>query len=255
MIQKKMDKIEVLSFEIDRLFSLLQLQNVHGNTFNKEVYLISSEIREQPLEKIRGIFNKHLLKILFDKRGTEVDKPFQYMFFKDIGPNLDLRFKRYFFARVERFLAEGTNMGFKHPIKDLVQKTGPKNGFHIEHIISRNEDNKILFGNEEDDVLFEQQRNRLGGLLLLKGSDNISSSNESYSEKLKTYANTLYWNETLLEDTYKSSKDMQSLKNKFALDLEPVSKFDPEELEKRHKLLFEIANIIWDGEVHQAKRS
>ena len=48
------------------------------------------------------------------------------------------------------------------------------------------------------------ERNRLGGILLLKGKDNISSNNEPYSEKLKSYANTLYWNETLRADSYKS---------------------------------------------------
>ena len=37
--------------------------------------------------------------------------------------------------------------------------------------------------------------------MLLKGKDNISSNNEPYSEKLKSYANTLYRNETLRGDT------------------------------------------------------
>ncbi|MEZ5918982.1 MAG: DUF1524 domain-containing protein [Alphaproteobacteria bacterium] len=77
----------------------------------------------------------------------------------------------------------------------LVSKTGAKTGFHIEHILAHNEENLSLF--ERDDERFDQERNRLGAILLLKGKDNISSNNESYADKLKSYANTLYWNETL----------------------------------------------------------
>ena len=244
------DKIRTLSYEVDRLYALLQLQNAYSSLdFNDKVYLISADIREQPVEKIRDIFNKYLFLRLEYKKGAEVDQPFQYKFFKDMGAiSLDRRFLKYFFARVELFLAEGTNMELKHSIKDLVQKGVHQSGFHIEHIISRNKDNKKLFGNEEDDVRFETQRNRLGGLLLLKGKDNSSSGDEPYSEKLKTYANTLYWNETLREDSYKSKLDMDAFKKKFDLDLKPLAKFEPKDLEERQKLLFKIANIIWDGE-------
>jgi len=59
-------------------------------------------------------------------------------------------------------------------------KTGTKTGFHVEHILSRNAENLDLFG--KDEVAFEQERNRLGGILLLKGKDNISSNYESYSD-------------------------------------------------------------------------
>jgi len=53
----------------------------------------------------------------------------------------------------------------RHGLGDLVRRTGPVNGFHVEHIISRNDENLELFNN--DDELFEVERNRLGGILLL----------------------------------------------------------------------------------------
>jgi hypothetical protein len=120
---------------------------------------------------------------------------------------------------------------------------GAKNGFHIEHILAYNEGNIALF--EGDEERFEQERNRLGGILLLKGKDNISSNNESYPEKLKTYANTLYWNETLRADSYKSKLDLAECMNKHGLNLECVDNFGPNELEKRQQLLFAIASIVW----------
>ena len=89
------------------------------------------------------------------------------------------------------------------------------------------------------------ERNRLGSILLLKGKNNISSNNEAYSDKLKTYANTLYWNETLRAEAYKSKLDMTQLKERFGLQLELIDHFGPNELEARQKLLFEIATVVW----------
>lgn len=238
------DKINVVSIEIDRLFSLLQLQNAYdSNSFNDALYKISSEIRNGELSDIRKVFDKYLLEELTNRRSSIANQPLQYAYFRNTGINLNTRFKRYFFARIDQFFAENLNLGMKHPIEDLVTKTGSKTGFHIEHILSHNPVNLALFNNDED--LFEQERNRVGGILLLKGRDNISSNNELYSDKLKTYANTLYWNETLREDAYKSKKDMDDLKLKYDLDLAPMSQFGPIELEQRQKLLFEISRIVW----------
>jgi hypothetical protein len=112
-----------------------------------------------------------------------------------------------------------------------------------EHILAWNDENRARFDNDEE--RFEQERNRLGGILLLKGKDNISSNNESYQDKLKSYANTLYWNETLRADSYKSKLDMTALKARHGLDLQPLDEFGPDDLEARHKLLFKLVGIIW----------
>ncbi len=157
--------------------------------------------------------------------------------------NLNTRFKRYFFARVDEFLAEQLRVNMRHSIPDLVTKTGAKTGFHIEHILSRNEENLAHFGNDEE--RFEQERNRLGGLLLLKGRDNQSSNNEPYRAKLKSYAGTLYWNELLREDSYKSKLDVHDLQKRLKEPLQPMSAFGQDQLEQRHRLLFEISQMIW----------
>ena len=67
-------------------------------------------------------------------------------------------------------------------------KTGYKTGYHIEHILSENDKNRGYFKDVEE---FEDQRNLLGGLLLLKGIDNISSSNNS-SLKFEIKAKLFY---------------------------------------------------------------
>lgn len=241
------EKIAKISYELDRFFSLLQLQNAYeSNTFNQTLYKISKEIREKPLEEVRNVFDKYLIQELSNRRNSQATQPIQYAFFKNTGIALNMRFKRYFFARIDKFLADNMKLNMKHPIVNLVSKTGQKTGFHIEHILSRNDENLKLFNDDED--IFEQERNRLGGILLLKGKDNISSSNEPYSEKLKSYDNTLYWNETLRDDFYKSKLDLRDLKKKYTLDeLDPINdKFGPAELENRQRLLFKIIENIWN---------
>ena len=204
---------------------------------------ISEAIRDQAPETFRAAFDKQLTAMIAARRNVQEAEPLSYAVFKQTGINLNTRFKRYFFARLDEFLAENMNLNPKHPMADLVTKTGAKTGFHVEHILSLNSENKALFG--DDEGRFEQERNRLGGILLLKGKDNISNKNERYSDKLKSYANSLYWNETLRVDSYKSKLDMTELQKRYDLDLKPYDKFGPDELEARHRLLFELVNLIW----------
>ncbi|HEV3439274.1 MAG TPA: DUF262 domain-containing protein, partial [Gemmata sp.] len=239
------EKIRALAKEIDRYFSLLQLQSAYdSNEFADSLFPISEAIRGKAPETYRSAFDAQLKAIIAARRNMQDAESLSYVAFKQTGINLNTRFKRYFFARIDGFLAENMNLNPKHPIYDLVTKTGAKTGFHVEHILSWNDENKRLFDGDEE--RFEQERNRLGGILLLKGKDNISSNNEPYTEKLKSYANTLYWNETLREDSYKSKLDMKALRERHNLDLKPLNHFGPEELETRHRLLFDIANIVWN---------
>jgi len=238
------NKIKAISYEVDRLFCLLQLQrSYNSNDFTEVIYKINSKIRNQDISEIRGIFDEALIELLTEARGVPATNPLAYGLFKETGIELEKRFKRYFLARIEKFIADNTNMKVKHSLHDLVQNTGTVNGFHIEHILADNNENLSLFENDEEK--FKSERNRLGGLLLLKGKDNISSNAETYKEKLKSYANTLYWNETLREDSYKSKLDFTDMIDKYNLEFRFMNDFGPVELEERHKLLFEMVKYIW----------
>jgi len=239
------DKIKTISYEVDRLFCLIQLQRSwDSNAFAETVFKISVDIREKDISEIRKTFDKALLELLSEARGITAIEPLSYGFFKETGIELASRFKRYFFARIEYFLAKNTNLQMKHNFYDLVQNTGAVKGFHIEHILATNEENLQLFDNDEEK--FKSERNRLGGLLLLKGKDNQSSNNETYQNKLDTYANTLYWNETLRKDSYKSKLDFTNMINKYKLKFRPMDEFGPAELEERHRLLFDMVTYIWE---------
>jgi uncharacterized protein with ParB-like and HNH nuclease domain len=238
-------KIETVSLSLDRMFTLLQIQGAYdSNEFATRLFEVSVEIRGKPVSEIPAIFEKHLVAELAERRGMQIKETFSYALFRPMSiDRLNTRFTRYFFARVERMLASGMQQKMKHELRDLVTLRGSKNGFHIEHILSRNDENLELYAKDEE--RFEQERNRLGGVLLLKGKDNQSSGKEPFAKKLKTYANTLLWNETLRADSYKSKLDFTSFAASNGLNFKPLNKFGPDELEERHKLLFDLCNLIW----------
>ncbi len=239
------NKIRAVSAGLDRMFALLQLQGAYdSNELAARLFEVSAEIRGKPASDIPAIFEKHLIAELVERRGIQVSQAFSYSLFRPMSiDRLNPRFIRYFFSRVEAILAMGMRQQMRHELKDLVILRGAKNGFHIEHILSRNAKNLALFENDEE--RFDQERNRLGGILLLKGKDNISSGNESFADKLKSYANTLFWNETLRDDCYKSKLDFKHFYQSKGLNFRPLSSFGPDELEERQKLLFDLCQLIW----------
>lgn len=239
------EKIRIVTAELDRVFSLLQLQGAYGsNKFADRLFEISTDIRDKTASEISTVFERHLIAELVERRNQEITQPLSYSLFRMMSTDrLNTRFTRYFFGRIELLLAKGMRLNMRHDLKDLITLRGAETGFHIEHILSRNEENLALFDGDEE--RFDTERNRLGGVLLLKGRDNISSNNEIYSKKLNSYANTLYWNETLREDTYQSKLDFKQFTSDNNLKFRHMNQFGPNELEERHKLLFDLLPLMW----------
>ncbi len=239
------EKLKLIPYNIDRLFSLLRLQRSYdSNEFGDAIFEISVSLREKTADEISSVFSKKLTELLAKRRGADVTNVFDFGQFKNTSiTDIPSRFTRYFFARIDRYIAQGTSTNEMQEFGDLVTKTGTVNGFHIEHILSNNAENLSIFDNDEE--RFQAERNKLGGVLLLKGRDNISSNNEIYSNKLKSYAKTLHWNETLREDSYKSKKDFEGFMEETSLTFMHYDKFGSDELEQRQRLLFDISNLIW----------
>ena len=238
-------RIAAVGTGIDKLSTLLRLQGAHSsNEFLDRLFLVAADLGNSTIDGIPMVFESHLQAEIALRRGIDSPGAFNRQLFNTMTVDrLGSRFTRYFFARVEKYLAGGMQKEMKHPLVDLVTKTGPKNGFHIEHILSYNDENRALFAWDEE--RFESERNRLGGILLLRGRDNISSNNEPYVDKLRSYANSLYWNETLRDDTYKSKKDFAEFNASEQLNLRPLNAFGPKELTERHELLGKIIQRIW----------
>jgi uncharacterized protein with ParB-like and HNH nuclease domain len=240
------EKIRTIARELDRFYSLARLNVAYdSNQFNDAVYEMRQDLVHAEPEGYRSIFEDKLLSTINSQRSADLDKPFHYPFFRQASyQDFQQTFLRYFFARVEKFIADGIGKNIQaRTMRDLVRNTGHVNGHHIEHILSRNEENLALFDHDEEH--FEQQRNRLGALLLLNGRENQSSGNEPYEEKLKTYSGGLYWNHSLSEDFYHSKLNTKDFVEEEGLDLHPIDTFDQEAIEQRTEVLFEMTKRIW----------
>lgn len=239
------EKIKIIGYQYDRVFTLLHLQKAYVNNIIADlVYAISDEIRSMPAAGIAAVFEKHLLAALTDIKKLQVTETFNYNYFKDVGyDDLPTRFKRYFFARVDYFIAKESKAEMRQSFENLVRNNGYVNGFHIEHILSHNEENLALFNGDAE--TFERERNRLGGLLLLKGNTNQAIGNEPYAERISAYIQDLLWNATLHSDTYHGNIDLRQLIDRNGIALRPLDKFGPEELDERHRILAQIVQLIW----------
>ena len=239
-------KIKVVSEELDRMFCVLQLQGCYeSNEFARQVVEVMKQIRERPVAEIPSVFDRVIFAMIAEKKDAPALKSlWTYGYFKNIGYEMNRQFLRYVFARLELFISEGINVQMRHSIRDLVTKKYA-NGFHIEHILAKNEENLAKFPDEET---FLAQRNRLGALLLLRGADNESSGKEKYVDKLKTYVGSLLWNETLVEATYAHKLDLRRWIDSNHYNLRALPSFGQSEIEERHQLLFTMLGQIWNAE-------
>lgn len=240
------EKIQLVSQLFDRNFVILNLtDSYNSNDFNSSLMSLVKSIRDKDLIEIKKEFDIQLLKDIQKSKDIEtLTEPFKYEFFRNIGyTKLGKKFLRYFFSRIEYYISDFSNRPTK-TYEQLVLQSKGQEVHHIEHIITNNEENLKLFSDEEE---FHTQRNRLGGLLLLKGKDNISSGDEIYKAKLHTYnINGTLYSQTLLEDNYKSNVEFNKFIKSENLNFEPYQSYGKNEIENRHKLLFELVKKIWD---------
>ena len=249
--KQEQEKIELISKEYDRLWVLLNLNGIYdSNEFQEISYKLNELLKGADIENYKNIFDEVIKVTIKEVKGVvEVNSLLDYTSFESRNyTNLKTRSLRYLFARVEKYICDNMGKAPQSSVLDISTKTGDKTGYHIEHILSRNETNKGYFENDEE---FEAQRNLLGGLLLLKGKENISSGNEEYVDKLKTYSNSLAWGHSLCDDFYHTThKGFIDFNNStFAnkdIKFKPYQKFDKIALHERSKLLYEIVKIIWE---------
>lgn len=246
------EKIRAVARAFDRAYVMLQLNRAYdSNQFQELQFSLNKLLRGCPAAEIEGRINDKVLDNINTRRNTAATELLSYGQFRQVGyADFNTRFQRYFLARIEAFLATGLEAPLHDSLFNYVAGVGRTTGYHVEHILSRNDESRTLFVDsqgEVDEALFENERNRFAALLLLKGRDNISSGNENYAQKLKTYTgHAPYWAQTLVQDFYKSNTAMKDFTATSGLKFESVPVFTRDALEQRSDLLYKIVKRIWE---------
>lgn len=244
-------RLRAVAKAFDRAYVMLQLNRAYdSNQFQELLYTLHPMLRGCPVDEIEKRIDAKVLAEINSRRNASAETLLAYGQFKQVGyGDYNPRFLRYFIARIEAFIAAGLKWQMKDTLYNYVCGTGKGNAYHVEHILSRNDESRAIFMDQEgkvDEDLFENERNRFGGLLLLKGQDNKSSGNESYAEKLRTYTGSApYLAQTLVPDFYKSNSTMKTFVEQSGLAFAPAPQFTRDTLEKRSELLYAITKRIW----------
>ena len=254
---EKAAKINLIARKLDQFYALSRLMGIYdSNEQQKEIYDINIAVRGKSVSEIEKEFDAVIVKN-FRQNGIpvrEVNDVFQYKYFQN--SRIDGRFTKYLLARIDIFLADLLNeQSFaKQESLFFIVHSGskPKNGFHIEHMFSHNEKIMEQFQDENgdfDEKLFNDERNRLGAVILLKGNENIRTSNWIYKRKIKSYVNSGFiWNRILTNSINKAS-----LNNCSDAIKEHFKSYEPSEegllardaIEERQLLLFQLIQKIY----------
>jgi Protein of unknown function DUF262/Protein of unknown function (DUF1524) len=245
-------KLNSVAKAFDRAYVVLQLNRAYdSNRFQELLYTINPLLRNCSADEIESRIDTKVLDEINVRRNTNVNTLLSYGQFKQVGyGDYNATFLRYFLARIEAFIVAGLGYGLQDSLYNYVRGIGKGNGYHVEHILARNDESRQLFEDGSgplEEAIFENERNRFGGLLLLKGLDNRSSNKEGYAKKLKTYTGSApYLAQTLVPDFYKSNSGMKKFIETSGLAFAPAPQFTRETLEQRSELLFELTKRIWN---------
>lgn len=116
--------------------------------------------------------------------------------------------------------------------------------FEVEHIWADHPERHVAeFSHPAD---FAEQRNRIGGLLLLPKSVNASYGDLSYSDKLPHYNTQNLLARSLHPQCYERNPGFVRFKELSGLPFVPHEKFNTADLEQRSELYRQIAERIWN---------
>lgn len=257
---ERSQKIKGVAAKFDQFHTVLRLLDAYdSNSFQRLIYPLNKDVREKSLSEIKPLFDVALIttlvaeNIIQEGQCTSAAEVFEFERFKGIR-NRWTNFSKYILMRIDRHLASLLDKpSFAAEELDELEDRFNKNnlrryGMHLEHIYTQHDANRALFttNGHFNESAFQQKRNLLGMVLLLKDKQNLSSNNEIYADKQQTYSQSnLIWNELLVG--HLPSVDRQRLPAE--LKVEPVQPdnqvFPLTAVDDRQKVTFEAIKSIW----------
>jgi len=253
-------KIEGIASKFDQFHTILRLLDVYeSQSFQRLIYPLNRDMRELTLPEVKPLFDAALMKSLSEERvlpdgqSVDVSALFEFERFRGVR-NQWTNFSKYVLMRIDRSLAQLLDKPSyaKENLPELEDRFNKNNlrryGMHLEHIYTQHPDNRTLFTDNGifDEARFNQTRNLLGMVLLLKDKQNLSSNNEVYEDKQETYSQSnLIWNELLVG--HLPRVDVRHLPPELQVDpVDPENRVFPlSAVDGRQKVVFEAIKHIW----------
>lgn len=257
------EKIQVISTKFDQLHVILRILGVYeSNSFQRLVYVLNESLRNKATSECRAVFDVQIINTLKDEERLDKDYSgsvadiFTYERFKGARNNAT-NFSKYLLMRIDRWLAEMLDKPSycNAPFAEVEERFNKSNrrryGMHLEHMYAYNDANRSLFKDPQtglfDEVLFEQTRNYMGMVLLLKDLQNLSSNNDIYRDKLNDYEmSDIIWNQLLAG--HLPSVDEKVLPSEFQnakVEADDSGAYPRDKVEQRQRLFFEAFKAIW----------
>ena len=255
-------KIELVAKKFDQLHVILRLLDAYNSrAFQRIIYPLLAKIREKSTAEIASAFDNALLNALFAEgkivdRNISVSDIFQFELFSNVY-NSDTNFSKYILMRIDRYLAQLLDKpsyskdGSLRDLEGHFNKTGRKTyGMHLEHIIANNQSNIALFTDANgvfDSAKYNETRNKLGAVLLLKDRQNESSNNALYRKKFTEYGQSNFiWNECLVGDLH--AVDNRNLPPWGVSPILPAEDgtFPLAKIPDRQKAIYNAIKTIWN---------
>jgi hypothetical protein len=257
------EKIRTISAKFDQLHTILRLLGAYeSNTFQTTIYSLNEGLRNKSVAECRTVFDDLVIKILKDEelleQGYSGDVPdiFTFERFKNARNN-QVNFSKYLLMRIDRYFSKLLDKpsycsATPAEIEERFNKNNRRRyGMHLEHMYAHNEANHALFTDTAtglfDSASFDQTRNQMGMVLLLKDAQNLSSSNDIYHDKLDDYGcSNIIWNEILAGEL--PDVDAGCLPTAFQnafIGADDTGAFPKDKVETRQRLFFEAVKTIW----------
>jgi hypothetical protein len=178
------NKIRTISAKFDQLYVILRILDLYeSNKFQALIYELNNSLRNKIEPECRQVFDDLVIRILQDAQrleqtfGRTIADVFSYEQMKG-ARNSGANFSKYLLMRIDRWLSQLLDkpsycMETLPTLEERFNKTNRRRyGMHLEHIYAYHNVNRALFTDPGtgvfDGAAFEQTRNLLGMVLLLK---------------------------------------------------------------------------------------
>lgn len=162
--------------------------------------------------------------------------------------NKTKRYIKNILARITGYIEESMDSASQY----LTYISKQKDPFEIEHILANNYE---YFEDEFDSPEeFQEWRNNIGALLLLKKSVNASLGDADFNEKLRIYASSgNIYSASLGRLAYTNYPRFKKFYTRHNLHFHWYEKFGKAEILERNRLLVELANLVWNTQMFDAE--